>query len=234
MSIKENDTLQKMDPPTWQRYKRLFLQKGSVSILRNLQYELLQEIRLEGKVLDFGGGKKADYLRFLSCEHYQSVNIDSNMEPTWVSKIGAALPCPSHHYDTTISMNTIEHIYDARFALQEMHKALKTNGTFICALPFLYPIHAHPDDYFRPTASWWEITLTEIGFYNIKITPLLWGPFTTGLTCSGIPGPFKTFRLHCSLLADLTYHYFKQLLSKPYDENIANFALGYMIEAQKS
>ena len=122
------------------------------------------------------------------------------MDPTWLTSIGEELPCLKNYYDTALSMNTFEHIFDARFSLEQLHAALKKGGKLVCATPFLYPIHAYPQDYFRPTDMWWKETLQEIGFVDIKIIPLLWGPFSTGLVCSGIPGPFKTLRIHIALL----------------------------------
>jgi len=219
--------------PNLTRYQKLFRRNKDMSILRALQYEVLENTKLKGNVLDFGGGNNAKYHHLIHCKSYESVNIDPAIEPTWVVKIGEPLPCPTDHYDTVLTLNTIEHIYDAKFALKEMHKSLKKDGDFACALPFLYPIHAHPDDYFRPTASWWEKTLTDIGFKDIKITPLLWGPLTTGLICSGMPGPFKNIRKHFALLLDLLYAKLRFGNSHHYNEEVGNLALGYFIIAKK-
>lgn len=222
-----------MRTPTYKRYKNIFFRKQRISILRCLQYEMLKEKILNGKVLDFGGGKNADYHNIITCEVYDSINIDKTMDPTWITNIGENLPCPHDHYDTVLSMNTIEHIYDAHFVIKEIHKALKKNGEFICSLPFLYPIHAHPNDYFRPTIFWWNQTLLDIGFKDIKITPLLWGHLSTGLVCSGIPGPFRELRIHLALILDMIYVHLRRLLKKGYDEHTTNYALGYFIEARK-
>lgn len=220
--------------PSWQRYKDLFFFKtGNFSVLRILQYEILRKKTFKGKTLDFGGGAKADYHQVVSFETYESVNIDESMDPTWLSSIGEKLSCPQGEYDTALSMNTFEHIFDARFSLEQLHNALKEGGELVCATPFLYPIHAYPQDYFRPTDMWWKETLQEIGFIDIKVTPLLWGPFSTGLVCSGTPGPFKTMRLHIALLKDWLYIQLGQNLQKPFIKNLPYFSLGFFIEARK-
>ena len=94
--------------PNFKRYKDLFLGKNELSILRTLQYEIIDGITFKGQVLDFGGGEKAKYRDFLKCDHYYSVNIDPNIEPTWVVGINEKLPCPKNNFDTVISFNTFE------------------------------------------------------------------------------------------------------------------------------
>jgi SAM-dependent methyltransferase len=195
-----------IDPklPSFSRYRSIF-KKKHYSLSRELQYEILKSIQLKGRVLDFGGGENASYRKLICCESYESVNIDTAINPTWVTKINEELPCSSNIYDTVISFNTLEHVYDAKFVIKEISRILKKEGEFICSVPFLHVIHAHPNDYFRPTPNWWVETLANEGFREVKIIPLIWGPFSTGVVCSGIPGPFKHFRLHIALLMDILY-----------------------------
>lgn len=221
--------------PSWKRYKDLFSKEwGKFSILRNLEYEQIKERTLKGKILDFGGGGEASYHNIVSFEDYESVNINETIKPTWLTKIGETLPCPKDHYDGVLTLNTIEHIHDASFVLQEMYKVLKKDGNFTCAVPFLFPIHAYPHDFFRPTDRWWEETLKDIGFKDIEITPLLWGPFSTGLVCSGTPGPLKLLRIHFSLLLDLVYMRLGQRFNISFLNDLPFHSLGFFIEAKKA
>lgn len=217
------------------RYKKLFLQGAGHSVTRALQYELLGAKVFSGQILDFGGGENAKYRALLPKTACDSINIDPAIKPTWTVSIGAPFPCPQNHYDFVVSLNTIEHIFDAKFVLSEIHAALKPGGAFVCSIPFLYPVHGHPDDYFRPTASWWHAALSELGFEDIHITPLIWGPFSTGAICSGLPGPFKGARKHAALLLDLLYARLRFGRRKPEKEpqDLYNHALGYFIEARK-
>ena len=168
--------MKKPETPSWKRYKQVFFnQKENLSILRSLQYEMLKKVSLGKKVLDFGGGDKAKYLHLLSCELYESINIDPEIQPTWVTKVGERFPSSASNYDTIISLNVFEHIYDVHFVFREIYTSLKPGGNFIFSTPFLFPVHAHPDDYFRPTASWIQKSLSDAGFENIEITPLVMG-----------------------------------------------------------
>lgn len=223
--------------PSLKRYQELFLRTRGHSVTRALQYELLAQTGNLGKVLDVGGGDNAKYHDILEYEAYESVNIDANMKPTWTVETGEKLPCPGDSYDSAISFNTLEHIFDARFVIAEIFKALKPGGVFYASVPFLYPIHAHPDDFFRPTASWWEKALVEAGFGKIAVTPLMWGPFSVGHLCSGAPGPLKALRRHAALLADIAYAKLCYKDAAHFDEKtgnaLKNHALGYFIKAQK-
>ncbi len=224
--------------PNLKRYRSLFLKGQAASVTRVLQYELLSEKKFQGKTLDFGGGRKASYKNILDVEDYDSINIDPNMEPTWITAVGEAFPCHKEHYDHVLSMNTFEHIYDVLPIIKDIHESLKRGGEFTCALPFLYPVHAHPDDFFRPTASWWLKTLGDAGFQDVKIIPILWGPFTTGMICSGLPGPFRKIRIHFNLLLDLLYCKLRlknntNRFEGPIGTQLQNHALGYFIEARK-
>ena len=219
--------------PSFKRYKKLFFnKKENLSILRVLQYEMLKQAYLGKKVLDFGGGDKAKYRHFLSCESYQSINIDPDIQPTWIIQVRETFPSPANHYDTVISLNVFEHVYDVKFVLEEIYKSLKPDGNLIFSTPFLYPIHAHPNDYFRPTDSWIKETLVSLGFKNISITPLVWGKFSTAITASG--STTRRILIHSSLIADLLYLYLRRFLKKkPLNDNLSHIAMGYFVEAFK-
>ena len=224
--------------PSWKRYSSLFYNKKGFSVLRELQYEIIKDMSLKGNVLDFGGGEKADYRNILRCESYESVNIDPEMNPTYLSKVDFPVPCPRNHYDTVISFNTIEHVFEAKKVLRDMFDSLKVGGEIACATPFLYPVHAHPDDFFRPTGSWWRESLLKVGFKDVETYPLLWGPFSTAAVCGGLPGPLRSIRVHMALMVDVAYTRFRcrneqETFSGRVGENLQNYALGYFVRAKK-
>lgn len=216
----------KIIPPSIKRYIQLFL-KPHGSIARTLQYEKLRQITLSGKVLDFGGGENAKYRNNISCKEYFSINIDPAIKPTWITQVGQNFPCNDQTFDTVLSLNTLEHIFDPTQIIKEFSRVLKDDGTLIAAVPFLFPVHGHPDDFFRPTSSWWEHILKDNNFSSLEIYPLVWGPFTTGITASGLPGPFKKFRMHIALLLDILYYHLNP------HSNIENRALSFFIIAKK-
>ena len=219
----------RVKPVAWKRYKNLFFEKQKLSVLRTLQYEMLREVQLGKKILDFGGGDKAKYHHLISYEKYDSINIEPAMKPTWVTKVREEFKSPENNYDTVLSLNVFEHVYDVHFVLSEIYKALRDGGQLIFSTPFLYPIHSDPDDYFRPTESWIRQALLDANFIDIKITSLVWGRFSTALTCFS-PLPNRML-LHFVLVLDIIYLYARKILKgKSFNESLESRALGYFVE----
>ena len=48
------------------RLKHLINSSKKMSVTRALQYEIIKNIKLNGKVLDYGGGSEASYLNILN------------------------------------------------------------------------------------------------------------------------------------------------------------------------
>lgn len=181
--------------PSWRRYRHLFLGGSEISIYRALEYEALARKCYTGRTLDFGGGERAHYAGVLKSwirsGVYESANISAEMEPTYLVRPGEGLPVPDGSFDTVVTINTLEHIYDLQGTLHELVRVLRPGGRLILAVPFLYRVHGCPDDYNRPTASWWAEYLPGIGIGNLRITPLVWDVMTSGLSITEGAGPFK-------------------------------------------
>lgn len=212
--------------PTVERFFRLAQSLRKISLTRALQYEILDNYYLNGDVLDFGGGEKSLYRGRLLCNSYTSVNIDPSIFPTWIVSVGGEIPCDKDIFDTVLSLNTLEHMYDPIFGLRECYRVLKPGGDLLLSAPFLYPVHGHPDDFFRPTASWFNKTLEMIGFKNIEVIPLAWGPFSVGAVCSGLPGPAKLTRKIIALFLDLIYQ-------KSRSNHMEKYATAFFVKANK-
>ena len=166
--------------PTLKRLSALRRHYPGQSTLRMLEYETLASKPLAGHVLDVGGGRKARYIDHLPADiTIVSVNIDPAIEPTHVVPAGKPFPIPDDSIDAAISFNTLEHVYDARFLLAETLRVMKPGATAHITVPFIFRVHAHPDDYFRGTPSWWAETLRQVGFARAELTPLIWGRYTT-------------------------------------------------------
>ena len=198
--------------PSWRRLKYIFQCPKSWSLLRCLEYERLSKLKLTGRVLDFGGGRQANYIDLVlewgdpvSGFVYESVNIDPKMEPTFLLAEGDTIPCETACYDHVISLNTFEHIYALGLTFSEIGRVLRPGGRLSFTVPFIFRVHGHPDDFLRGTPSFWNRLLAESGFAEIRIEALTWGPFSTALFVSGCPGPLKRLRYYRALFSDLVY-----------------------------
>lgn len=204
---------------------------NEITINRSLQYLVLKKIVFEGKLLDFGGGDKSLYKNFLQSEDYYSLNIDEKIKPTFNIKINEKFKFNDKYFNNVLSMNTFEHIYDHDFVLKEMYRVLKDNSKLYIITPFLFPIHGHPDDFLRPTPSYYTKKLKTHGFNNVTIYPLFWGPLSTGIACSALSGrgPIKKLLSRICLLFDIFY----EKLRNKKNNYIFNYPLSYLVIAEK-
>ncbi len=228
--------------PTWARYKDIFIRSRHLSIYRALEYELLSEIGFRGKILDLGGGEKAHYkdliMQWGEDIEYESVNIDAKMSPTYVGDANGSLDVPANHYDMVISFNTLEHIYDIDNALDQLIRAIRPGGRMVLGVPFLYRVHGSPQDYHRPTGSWWIETLKRKGLQKIEVEPIVWDMFTSGLSLTEGRGGWRmlgktVIPLYGILYALIRHRKCGDRYPQGIGDNISAFALGYVISAHK-
>ena len=175
--------------PTIARWRALRRKFPGQSVLRSLEYERLETIGVTGHVLDVGGGRLSRTNGFLSgAAKVDSINIQPDLDPTWLVEPDRPFPIDSDTYDAAVCLNTLEHIYDAGFVIREAHRVLKPGSTLFVTVPFIFRIHASPDDYFRGTPSWWKRTLQSVGFSRTELQPLVWGRYTAAGTICGYRG----------------------------------------------
>lgn len=74
-----------------------------------------------------------------------------------------------HSFETLLSTQVMEHIYDSNSYLSECFRLLKKEGYGIFSVPFLWQIHSEPYDYYRFTRFSLEKLFSEIGFKIIEI-----------------------------------------------------------------
>lgn len=133
-------------------------------LLNDLQYAFNKYSK--GKLLDIGCGNKpysslmpsavSDYL---GCDIVQSSQklVDVICEAT-------DIPLPDNTFDTILSTQTIEHIYDHKKMLKEASRLLRQGGSIILSGPMYWPLHEEPYDYFRFTKYGFRALLEEAGF----------------------------------------------------------------------
>jgi SAM-dependent methyltransferase len=178
-------------PLTLRRWWRL-VNRPQNTLMRLLQNERIEELRLTGTILDVGGGRRSGYAEILHVQGtLHTVNVEPSMRPSFLADLSSGIPARDASYDYVICFNTLEHLLDDRTALSEIHRVLKPGGHLYVAVPFLYRIHASPGDYHRHTATAWLALLLQSGFPadGIEIEPLAFGPFATPLS-------FVEFRHH--------------------------------------
>ncbi|GAB5449430.1 class I SAM-dependent methyltransferase [Gymnodinialimonas sp.] len=179
-------TLQDPPLPSLARFRALRAYGAKETMLRRMELDLIRTLDLQGEVLDFGGGTTTNYAPHLAkTATYRSVNINEEFNPTDLVQVGDPIPFADAHFDAVITFNVLEHIYDDTASLHEVTRALKPGGTLHIIVPWMYPVHGHPDDFNRHTPSWWGTTLDGLGYEETTLLPLVFGRRTSALMIKG-------------------------------------------------
>jgi 2-polyprenyl-3-methyl-5-hydroxy-6-metoxy-1,4-benzoquinol methylase len=204
------------------------------------QYDKQLAQHVKGKLLDLGCGKVPLYLSYKDF-------IDGNVCVDWENSmhqnpyvdifmdLNQPLLFPDQEFDTIILSDVLEHISNPELLWQEMFRILKPGGKLILNVPFLYPIHEQPYDFFRYTQFALERMAEKAGFKIVLLEKIGGLPeVLTDLLAKGIKhlplvGPFLSLLSQKITFAFVSTR-FGQKVSK---KTSANFPLGYFLIAAK-
>lgn len=105
-------------------------------------------------VLNIGsGGGYEDLVRRIGHERgftVKSSDIDPERSPDIVDDI-CDCSLPSESFDVVVMADVLEHVQQPLEAARAIDRILKPDGSALLVVPFFYPIHDRPHDYFRFT-----------------------------------------------------------------------------------
>lgn len=149
------------------------------SFFRREEYKALAKLAIDGKILDVGGSKKSGYHELIKGDHAITTgNIDDSYGIDVVFDAQEAWPFPDASFDGVLLVNLLEHLYRYDIALDEAHRVLKEGGIVAGVVPFMFNVHASPNDYFRYTKSALLKIFGERGFKDVRVTELGTGAFS--------------------------------------------------------
>jgi len=152
--------------------------KEGKSPMRILHNFFLKDVKIKGLTLDLGSGIDASYFNFLKIEDATITTVDLFNDSEIKIDLEKKLNLEHNKYDTIILFNTLEHIYNYKSLISEIHRILKINGKFEIFVPFLVGYHPDPNDVFRPTHNYLMKILKEQGFDG-ETNLIGAGPFIT-------------------------------------------------------
>lgn len=82
-----------------------------------------------------------------------------------------------NEFDVVLYTNVLEHVFDFRIAIDNVHAALKSGGVAIIVVPAFYPLHDEPLDFWRFTEHALKKLLNNFSRTTIKYSGLRQYPF---------------------------------------------------------
>jgi SAM-dependent methyltransferase len=82
---------------------------------------------------------------------------------------GHHIPLEDHSMDTVLATEVLEHCPEPGQLLVEIRRVLKPGGLFFFTVPFFWPLHEVPFDFFRYTPYAMQHLLEQAGFSEIQI-----------------------------------------------------------------
>lgn len=89
-----------------------------------------------------------------------STDIDPERKPDIVCDV-CDMPFPDNSFDAVFLIEVLEHVHNPPKALNEIYRVLKPGGKLIFSVPFIFPLHDRPGDYFRYTKYGLKLLLSE-------------------------------------------------------------------------
>jgi SAM-dependent methyltransferase len=208
------------------------------SLLRIEETKALSRLELNGKILDLGGEKNAYYHRIIQGKHnFFVVNLDMKTKPDLFYDLEKNLPFKEGEYEHVIIMNVLEHVYNFKKLIDESYRIVEIGGTIVVVVPFLFPFHASPRDFFRYTETSLKQILIDSGFKDINVRALGSGIFSVSLLCFDrlMPYPLRFINYyvtrHIVYFFDFIFDKAAYFMRKKYKKT--DYALGYFVTAKK-
>jgi SAM-dependent methyltransferase len=197
--------------------------------------------KMKGAVLDIGGtkiNKRGSFRPPLGIvDSWTYLNSDSGTQPDLCCS-AQSIPLNDGSVDTIVCCEVMEYLETPEQVMAEIFRVLRTNGTALITIPFLYPVHGdYWVDRHRWTLSGYQELCHRSGFKNIKIQEMgslgavLWDLFHVSLGY-GCQNSHSTLNRILRKLLQLTTPLFKYLdqccsTQKKY------ITTGYFIELHK-
>jgi len=148
------------------RKSKLLSRKGLYDFLGE-QYGSLSN---NSKILLVGsGGEIADHLNTFTLSKkfiVTAIDIDEKRKPDITGDI-CITDFNDKKFDAVVVAEVLEHVHSPQKAIANIFRVLNKNGKVILTVPFIFPIHDKPNDYYRFTRYGLELLLKK--FSSIKI-----------------------------------------------------------------
>lgn len=131
--------------------------------------------KYKGRLYDLGCGEMP-YKKWLLnfADDYVGVDWGNTLHEfraDIIADLNQVLPIDDEVADTVFSISVMEHLCEPQLFLNESHRILKSGGTIVLQVPFMWHLHEAPYDYFRYTRYGLRYMFEKSGFSDICIYP---------------------------------------------------------------
>lgn len=115
-----------------------------------------------------GGGVNDLLSRFAQQQNFSvvSFDVDHKRGPDIIGDI-CFYDFGDQKFDVVVISEVLEHVHSPHLAIDNIHRVLTTGGRLILTVPFIFPIHDRPYDYYRYTRYGLEFLLKN--FREVQI-----------------------------------------------------------------
>ncbi|MEL6369331.1 MAG: hypothetical protein AAFR03_01315 [Pseudomonadota bacterium] len=143
-------------------------------------FRVLQNLWLEkypftpgGRVLDIGAKPTNSKMpTFLTGKSVDYLNSDTDEAGTISVDITDPPPKTLKKYNTVLILNVLEHVFDIDAAFRFLKAAAERNGDIVVIVPYAYPFHRAPADYWRLSKDWYPAAAQRYGLDLVTLCPL--------------------------------------------------------------
>ncbi len=144
------------------------IRKGMLHILRE------KAPLMRGSMIDFGCGLKPYKELFINVENYIGIDIENDAhshekESVDVYYDGKTIPFENEHFDSVYSSKVFGHVFNMEEILSEINRVVKTGGSALFAIPFVWDKHEIPHDFGRYTSFGIKHIIEKAGFEGLSI-----------------------------------------------------------------
>jgi len=115
--------------------------------------------------------KSTNVNKYVGLDIYGALEYKVGIEPDFFWD-GKRMPFENESFNSGFATEVLEHCPDPMLTLNEIYRVLKPSSPLVLTVPFLWPTHESPHDYFRYTPFAIEDLLKKAGFTNIEIVCL--------------------------------------------------------------
>ncbi len=149
------------------------------SVHRALLHEKVRvDVQATGTLLDLGGGRRQSYLEYMDLTQVERfIVLDlafgeiSALRPEWDQVKGSVtdMPIEANTINTVLCFSLLEHVYDYQRALNEIQRVMRSGAFLYGWVPFAFPVHGAPYDYWRYTELSLRNIISSSGLVPTKI-----------------------------------------------------------------